>query len=378
MTFDPWTIVAWTAVLPALLPAAMTWANLREYLPAGPPPQDVPPPRVAVLIPARNEEGSIGAALEAATASRGVDLDVFVWDDESTDRTAEIVREFAARDTRVKLLRGSGPPAGWNGKQHACFRLAEAADAPLLAFLDADVRLQPDGLARAIGRMRERRVPLLSGVPFQETGTPAEQLLIPLIHFVLLGFLPMQRMRASTDPAYAAGCGQFFLADRDAYFRAGGHAAIRETRHDGIRLPRAFRAAGLATDLVDATDLARCRMYRTAGEVHRGLVKNATEGLARPALILPMTFLLAGGQIVPTLLLFGLLAGLLPTSLALPATLGVLLGYFPRLLNLLRFRQSPLGALLHPLGIFLLLLIQWEAFFAHRLGRSVAWKGRPA
>src|SRR5205807_74198 len=118
---------------------------------------------------------------------------------------------------------------------------------------------------------------LVSGIPRQETGTFFERLLIPLIHFILLGFLPMKRMRSTRKPAYAAGCGQLFLARRMAYDAMGGHAIIRSSLHDGLTLPRAFRRAGFQTDLCDATDLATCRMYCGAGEVWHGLAKNATE-----------------------------------------------------------------------------------------------------
>ena len=130
---------------------------------------------------------------------------------------------------------------------------------------------------------------LASGIPHQETVSLLEKLVIPLIHFILLGFLPIRRMRRSRRPSFAAGCGQLFIARAEAYHRCGGHAAIRDTLHDGIKLPRAFRAAGFKTDLFDATDLATCRMYRTAREVWLGLAKNAGEALAAPAMIVPMT-----------------------------------------------------------------------------------------
>jgi hypothetical protein len=63
-------------------------------------------------------------------------------------------------------------------------------------------------------------------------------LVIPLIHFLLLSFLPLWRMRESRNPAYAAGCGQLFMARRSAYLKAGGHGAIRTSLHDGLTLPR--------------------------------------------------------------------------------------------------------------------------------------------
>jgi hypothetical protein len=329
-----------------------------------------------VLIPARNEEAAIGAAVEAALASGGMGLEVLVLDDGSSDRTAEIVAGLAARDPRVRLETAPPLAPGWCGKQHACATLARLARHPVLVFVDADVRLAPDGLARATAFLKTSGAGLVSGVPRQETGTFLERLLIPLIHFILLGFLPIARMRRSPHPAYGAGCGQLFLARRDDYERAGGHAAIRASLHDGIGLPRAFRRAGIATDLFDATEVAVCRMYHNAGEVWRGLGKNATEGLASPGKIVPVTVLLLTGQVLPPLLLALALLGLtapLAGWIALAATLASL---SPRLTAAARFRQPLDGALLHPLAIGIFLAIQWAALGRRLLGRPEAWKGR--
>jgi hypothetical protein len=328
-----------------------------------------------VLIPARNEERSIAAAVESALASKGVELEVLVLDDHSNDATADRVKEIARRDPRVRLLAGAPLPPGWCGKQFACFQLAQAASHPRLAFLDADVRLAPDALARAAVFLESSDAALVSGVPRQETGTAIERLVIPLIHFILLGFLPLARMRRSVHPGYAAGCGQLFLTRRDAYDQIGGHAAIRASLHDGLTLPRAYRRAGLRTDLFDATDVASCRMYRGAGELWRGLAKNATEGLARPALIGPFTVLLLGGQVLPLAMLTWALLALDPWAIGLAAAATALM-YYPRLASVGRFRQSLIGALLHPLGVLILLVVQWYALGRLLLGRPAGWKGR--
>jgi hypothetical protein len=195
-----------------------------------------------------------------------------------------------------------------------------------------------------------------------------------LIHFVLLGFLPMRRMRASRHPSYAAGCGQLFLARRSSYEKAGGHAAIRATLHDGIQLPRAFRSAGLKTDLCDATDVATCRMYHGAAEVWHGLAKNATEGLGSARLIVPSTLLLLGGQAFPVVLL-PLVPWLSSAVIALSAG-ATLCSYVPRIIGVALFRQSVLGAILHPVGVLLLVTIQWYALLRHVLGLPSGWKGR--
>ncbi len=391
MELSPMTTLAATAgtlFVFAAVPAGMFLVNLRRYCaPGGAASADA---RVAVLIPARNEERNIGACVERVLASRGVGVEVLVLDDASTDDTARIVREIALRDVRVRLVGTQGLPKGWNGKQHACWLLAQEATAPLLLFLDADVRAMPDALARCVAEMQLRRVALLSGFPRQVMSGWTDRMLLPLIHFVLLGLLPMGRMRKTMKPAYAAGCGQFFLTEREAYFACGGHAAIRKTRHDGLRLPRLFRGHGLRTDIVDLTELAEVRMYESATAVWMGLAKNATEGLGAPARIVPVTLLLVVGQVLPVIAVllwaaFCVSSRLIGASFDDPrmaAVVTVLLAlalvasYLPRLLAVRRFRQPVGSALLHPLGVVMLLCVQWYALVRQVMGRPVAWRAR--
>ena len=374
-------VVAVLCLCLASLPAAMFLANRRRYRPLPLLTEETARlPAVSVLVPARNEERVLAAALAAISESRAVDFEVLVGDDHSTDRTAQIVLEAAQHDPRTRLIQIPDLPAGWCGKQHACWTLAQAARHELLVFLDADVRLEPDTLARLAQYMARQPVALASGFPRQETGTFLERLLIPLIHFLLLGYLPMGRMRRyATSPAYAAGCGQLFIARRDDYLKMGGHAAIRTSLHDGIKLPRAFRAAGLATDLFDATDLATCRMYTRGSDVWMGFAKNATEGIASSLLsLLVWTVLLGLGHVAPLVMLLVALNfwdwSAEPAAGVFAAALVV--GYIPRLLGVRWFRQSKLGAALHPLGIATLLALQWFAWTRQKLGYAPGWKGR--
>jgi len=365
-------ILALIALVLAAIPCGLFLANLSVYRPLAKS-KSKTPRSVSVLIPARNEEQNIRATLAAALANREMDFEVIVLDDHSTDATAKIISELAAQDSRVRLETAPPLPAGWCGKQHACHVLAQFARHPLLVFIDADVRLAPDALARMAEFMGQTDTALASGVPRQELGTFSERLLIPLIHFILLGFLPMRAMRRTKSPAFSAGCGQLFIARRDAYQLCGGHSQIRDSLHDGLKLPRVFRRAGFQTDLFDATNVATCRMYHTNAETWRGLGKNATEGLAAPAMIIPMTALLVLGQIVPLVIL--LLAA--PGSWAFYfSAMGGGLALLPRVVAAQRFRQSWLGALLHPLGVLLLLGIQWQALLKKILGRPMQWKGR--
>ncbi len=357
------------ALVLAAIPAVLTVINLLVYrrlrsgMESG--------TAISVLIPARNEEMNIRAAMTSVLANQNVNFELIILDDHSTDATPHLVREMAAKDPRIRLEQAPPLPEGWCGKQHACHVLARHAKHPLLVFVDADVRLAPDALSRMAAFMDGADAPALaSGFPRQMLGTFSERLLLPMIHFVLLGWLPMHFMKWTRRPGFSAGCGQLFIARRDAYRETGGHSMIRTSLHDGVKLPRLFRAAGFSTGLFDATDLATCRMYHSHAEVWSGLGKNATEGLGAPGAIVPMTLLLVGGQVLP----FVLLATTpVPSATVIAACW---LAWLPRLIAVVKFRHPMVSALLHPLGICALLLIQWLALFRRLRGKPSRWKNR--
>ena len=130
------------------------------------------------------------------------------------------------------------------------------------------------------------------------------------------------------------------------------------------------------TDLFDATDIASCRMYQGMVETWNGFMKNATEGMASPVALPVWTVLLFGGQILPLgLLVYGSIAGM--ESPAWAATIAaVLFGYGLRTAFSLRFEQSWIGNILHPIGVLIVLLIQWVALGRQIFGLQTSWRGR--
>lgn len=356
--------------------------------------QKLPP--VSVLIPARNEAARIEVAIRALLQSTNIEIEICVLDDHSEDATAEIIKLLAEEDSRVRLHRSRELLVGWNGKQFACHQLSQLAKFDRWLFMDADVLVHPHAIARLAIAFESRSadakqtLSLLSAFPHQQTGSLGEKLLVPLMHFALLGFLPMWRMQKSKHPAYAAGCGQMFFTSREDYMQvatdvgsdrspgksepASAHAVIKASRHDGIELPRAFRRAGFATDIVDGTDLASVRMYDSFEATWQGIKKNATEGFARP-LLMPFVTLfclapLASAIAAVWLLLLGAIK---PAVIAFSAYCVALI---PRLIASLKFRQTMLGSIMHVDGLLLFLCIQWSALIDSLLGKQVAWRGR--
>ena len=148
--------------------------------------------------------------------------------------------------------------------------------------MDADVRVsRPDSLARLAQFVGESGAALVSGVPRQETRGLMEKLIVPLIHFVLLGFLPLRRMRASTDPRFAAAADKSSPSDAHAYEAVGGHAAIADRIHDAVALARTFRAHGFTHRSVRRDGHIPLPHVSNASEVWHGFAKNATKVSAR-------------------------------------------------------------------------------------------------
>ena len=351
---------------------------------------------VTVCIPARDEESNLEACvrsvLAAADRDPGSTTKVMVYDDGSTDRTPEILERLVREDERVIAAVVTGLPDGWNGKQHACDAMGRQADTDWVLFTDADVRFEPDSLrrtraAQAAQSSPGRPIELLSAFPRERTGTISESLVVPLIHVILLSYLPFRRMRRTLDPAASAACGQFILCRRSTWSEVGGHASIRASMHDGVRLPRVFRRGGHATDVFDGADIVSCRMYHGFRETWRGFTKNAYEGLGSPILLVLLTVLHLGGHVAPWVVASIAMLGwtgvidfqtsaipAMATTLAAAAIVAQLV-LRARLAS--RFGQSWLSAALHPFGLILLTAIQWWSLRLHLAGRR-AWRGRVA
>ena len=369
---------AWAGLACAALPFVMTVTNLRLYRPQPAPDEPLgDADAVDVCIPARNEADNIEACVQGVLASRQVRARALVYDDQSTDRTPEILARLAS-DARLLRVPTQPLPAGWNGKQWGCQRMGEASDAPWLLFTDADVRFGPAAVAAAVAFARRGGHDLVSTVPREICATVGEALVVPLIHFMLLGYLPMGLMRRDGRPSLGAGCGQFLLVRREAWLRAGGHAAFRGSMHDGIKLPRAVRASGGRTDLFDGTSQVACRMYRGFGQTWRGFTKNAYEGLGSIPTLVFFSVLHLVGHVAPACLLVAWLAGLEMRGATVASAGGaVAVGMLTRALLAARFRQPWIGVALHPLAMLLVTVIQWRSLWLAKTGRR-AWRGRVA
>ena len=340
-------------------------------------------PLIAILVPARDEEANIEACLSSLLAQDYPHFEVWVYDDASTDGTGEIAKRLAASSGgKLRVVSGrSGPPPGWLGKAHACYRLygamREQSSPDYVLFTDADVVLQPGAVGRAVGAARGLDAGLLSIFPVQVTVGMAERLAVPLLlHWTVYTFLPLPIAHSRrSGPAFAAANGQFMLFRREAYEAFGGHEAVRSEILEDVALARATKRAGYRAVLADGDGLVRTRMYRGAREVWDGYSKNAYAFfgyspffLAVGVLVLvalyvaPVAFMLVGA-LSGDWLLFG------------AAAAQYLLAVGARLLLSLRFGYRALDAFLHPVGVLYMIAIELNSMRWALTGKS-AWKGR--
>lgn len=367
-------VLASVAILIALIALWMSGRNLSKYRP--PPERSSQPGAdalISICVPARNEEDNIEACVRAALDS-DTEIEVLVYDDESTDRTTEILERLEHEDSRVRRVPTRVMPDGWSGKQHACDRMGRAAKGEWVLFTDADVRPGPDAARRAVAFALESDAELVSTFPRQICGSLGELLQVPMMFFLLFSYLPFGRMRNTLDPAASAGCGQFLLARRISYLRAGGHAAFAGSMHDGVRMPRAFRKLGFKTDLFDGTDLVSVRMYRGFAESWRGFAKNAYEGLGSVFLLSFITVTHTVGHIGPWILIpVGLIVG--EPLVVVLSFIAIFVSMSQRALLSTRFRHPIWLGLLHPITVLLMTLVQWHSLLLH-LNRGRSWRGR--
>jgi glycosyltransferase involved in cell wall biosynthesis len=228
--------------------------------------------RVSVMIPARNEEANIERAVRSLAGQGGV-REIIVVDDQSSDRTGEIVEGLKKEWANLRMIRIESLPAGWLGKTHALAAAARAATGDWFLFTDADTEHRPGSLPALQAKAEAEHADLLSLSPGQRVPTWWEKAVIPLVY---AGLARRYKFAEVSDPRSraAAANGQYILMSREIYQQSGGHEAVRGEILDDVALARRVKSSGGRILFLPGAAWAETRMYSTWGGMWEGWTKN--------------------------------------------------------------------------------------------------------
>ena len=231
---------------------------------------------ISVMIPARNEENNIINLLTDLQHQTYKNIEILIFNDQSTDRTAELVKEMAQYDKRIQLIDSIGLPENWLGKNFACHSVAQLAQGDFFLFLDADVRLNEDAVNHSVEYMHKSKVNLMSVFPKQTMVSEGEKLVVPLMNYILLTLLPLFLVRFSKAPSLSAANGQFMLFEAKAYKQIQPHEVLKAEKVEDILIARLFKKLNLSIACLTGSNDINCRMYHGYQDALNGFSKNVT------------------------------------------------------------------------------------------------------
>lgn len=333
-------------------------------------------PFVSILVPARNEERNIEKCINSLLQQDYPNYEIIVLDDESEDRTWEILSRLAQGNDRLHLLKGKPLPEGWIGKCWACHQLSEKARGEFLLLVDADTFHKPSMLRSVMDAAHFYQADLISGLPHEKIETFSELLTIPLISWGILAAIPLPLAFALPHPALSITIGQLLLFKRESYERIGGHISVKDHVCEDMALGRLIKAKGLRWRLVDAGDVTECRMYTNLSEAVNGLSKTIFGALNfRVLLILLFSLLLWLMFCLPPWLLLKSLVNPFPRPLVRQALILVVLSLLSWRVANHRFRVPWYATFLYPVISGLAIFIFLRSMILTVTGKA-QWKGR--
>lgn len=339
--------------------------------------------KLSVIVPARNEEASLPACLASLVEQSevgfalGMEWEIIVVNDDSTDRTREIAAGVAAGHPGITVL--DAPPldlssrGGFTGKNAACWAAAQIARGHHLLFTDADTVHERRDLSHALFEAEKHKAVLLSYSPRQIVNGFWQHAVMPLVFSELASVYPPKEVN---DPQrrLAAANGQFLMVERDAYFSVGGHRAVGTKVLEDVALAHNIKRGPRVIRFRYAPEALSTRMYRTTAEMVEGWTKNL-------ALLFPRPLYLACWRVLDILLFFGLPALALGIPWLAGWQRGVILILWVRTLwrfyaRVARSNFPASDIAISILGVPLFVYLLMRSFIYHRVKKSVVWKGR--
>ncbi|WP_425153772.1 glycosyltransferase [Candidatus Palauibacter sp.] len=265
------TLVVWAGIALTVIYSELKVLRLEEVAP--PRADEPPPPRLSVIVAARNEERSVEPALRSLLALRYPDLEVIFVNDRSEDRTGAIAGRLAGEDARLSVLEVKELPAGWFGKNHAAQRGADAAVGELLLFTDGDIRFAPEAVALGVRHLMRERLDHLSAGPGIVVSGRMLRASMMALRLCISATLRLWKVRDPRSSAFM-GVGAYTIMRADAYRAIGGHRSVALRPDEDLRMGQLVKTSGLRSDFLNGEAMISCPWYDSLGGFIRGTEKN--------------------------------------------------------------------------------------------------------
>ncbi len=235
--------------------------------------EDPPFPRLSVVVAARNEDLRVERALASLLVLDYPDYEVIFVDDRSDDRTGEIADRLSERDDRLKVIHIEKLPAGWFGKNHACWRGALAASGDVLLFTDGDVVFGQEAVRRGVRHLLRNKLDHVAVLATLTMPGPMLEACVIVFHWGahVTGRLWQVRDSGSTA-SFGSGACNLFRAD--SYHAIGGHRQVALRPDEARQLGRLVKLTGRCSDLLRAQSGVRCEWYQSVRDLVHGTANN--------------------------------------------------------------------------------------------------------
>lgn len=320
---------------------------------------------ISVLVPLRNEANNVGELVASLRDQENLtQVEFLLLDDNSEDDTLALLQQHVSGLSKFQILGGTTLPQGWIGKTWALQQLFERASGEIIVSVDADVRLVPDAISRAVTLLKDAQLDFLSPYPSQLAHSWSERLIQPLLQWSWMSTVILRIAEKSSISSMVVANGQFFVVRRTALAQVSGYKSVSNNVLDDVELARALVKQGSHGCVANGALIASTRMYSSWGEIQAGYGKSLHAAFGSVfGSALAITFLFLTG-IAP------LIAGITGSYVAWYAYAAVTL---TRAMSSIKTGKNGVDAFLHPISSALLIYL---IIYSWLMRGQVQWKGR--
>lgn len=320
---------------------------------------------ISVITPMRNESENVAELINNLRNQKHLtNVQYLLLNDNSEDDTLALLHQHTSSLNNFTVINGSELPDGWIGKTWALQQLLQASRGEIIVSIDADVRLEPDAINRAVTLLEDTQLDFLSPYPAQLAYTWSEKLIQPLLHWSWMSTVVLRIAEKTAHSSMVVANGQFFVVRRTSLEQVGGYESVKANVLDDVFLGRALVKAGARGCVANGASIASTRMYSSWKEIEAGYGKSlhAAFGSAFGSLA-AIAFLFLTG-IAP------LIAGITGSNIGWYAFGAVTL---TRTMSAIKVGKSGVDGFLHPVSSALLIYL---IIYSWMMRGEIQWKGR--